>query len=172
MPRMTLALVCGLMLAAPATQAEDNPLRVQPGDRVRVTAPTAADKRLVGRAVAVEPAALTLDLDHGGRVAVPTQAITKLELSRGERSKAREGALWGAGFGLVGLTVICLDEQSRSEGWCGAAALSVPVYAGLGALIGLAFKTSRWQEVHSERLSVGVGPTKDGGIAMSVALRF
>lgn len=74
---------------------------VQPGAKVRVTAPTVGIQRFRGTLITTGD---TLDVARGGvRVRVPSAAVTHLELSRG-RSRlagAGRGAIWGAGIGLA-----------------------------------------------------------------------
>src|SRR5687768_16544385 len=90
-----------ILMAAGATAAPLHAqVTLQPGAKVRITAPTAGVERFQGTVIA---AGDTVDVARGdARVRVPAAAVTRLELSRG-RSRlagAGRGAMWGAGIGL------------------------------------------------------------------------
>ena len=44
--------------------------------------------------------------------------------------------------------------------------------AGVGAVIGWAIKTERWEEVPLDRLQLNMVPLRDGGFALGVSVTF
>ncbi|HEU4882767.1 MAG TPA: hypothetical protein VFT45_10990 [Longimicrobium sp.] len=93
--RATL-LGCAMLLAAPC--AADAQAAVEPGTRVRILAPSAADTLITGTLVAIDSGSLLLaaEFDTAG-VHVPLSAIRRLEVSAGPR--------WAGAGGLLGLLV-------------------------------------------------------------------
>lgn len=148
-PLRSLALISAVAVAAllgtPASAQTPSVLY----QRVRVTTANAGrEVRHVG--VATSLAADTLVVAGEGLArAVPVGAIHRLEISRGRRGRSLLGALVGAGIGLgVGLSTVGRDDA-------GVGVVVVPLstgfYAGLGALVGLAFRTERWEAVPAEQ---------------------
>jgi hypothetical protein len=178
---MLLALSGATPIAPPA-----------PGERVRYsvsdqTHPTAATVVDAGEGwMVVRP-------DRGREVRVATDGLTRLEVARGRRSRAAEGA--GLGFltgaavgGVLGLTA-CIDAApsdrfgfSTQNDYCssGNAGLGLVVGgvfgaggAALGALVGAAIKTDHWRRVptHPVTTSLSVAPTR-GGAAMAIRVAW
>jgi hypothetical protein len=177
-----IAVVLGVGLA----QA-DEPARVAPGPRVRLTAPSVSGQRLVGTVVGLDDATLTLQRQGGKeRLQVPRGAITTTEVSwrRSRKGKgAAIGALVGLGAAVVvgfalgdncGNTVpelelfISFACHTKAEFAAATAILTVPA----GALLGLAVAPGeKWQPSSLDRLSVRITPAR-GGARLSVSLRF
>ncbi|MBI4531314.1 MAG: hypothetical protein HY709_07300 [Candidatus Latescibacteria bacterium] len=74
-------------------------LPIAPGARVRLTVPTVVGSRLSGTLVAWDVEKLVVQRGEGDSVLIARTAVTRLEVSRGRRSRDKEGA--GIGF-LVG----------------------------------------------------------------------
>lgn len=91
-------VVAGLALGAGSAGAQ---VTLQPGAKVRVTAPSAGVNRFEGTVIA---AGDTLDVARGtARIRVPAGAVTRIELSGGKSrgAGALRGALWRAGIGVT-----------------------------------------------------------------------
>ena len=164
---------------------------VQPGSKVRITAPGVLGARLEG--TVIERTADTISVVRSGRlpVRVPLAAITSGEVSLGKsrRSGAVAGMKWGAGIGLGLGLVVALAPDSELEGCdptifdCteevndfGMVALttvsSIIWGAGIGALIG----KERWQRlaapVNATAGRVWVAPTPRHGVAFGMRSEF
>ncbi len=100
---------------------------LQPGTRVRVMAPSIAERPLIGT-VALYPAPDTLALTRG--VAIPLVAIEQLEISRGRKSHWIMGALMGAGIGAA----LGVSAGAEETGELGAGPAMVIGGVGLGLL--------------------------------------
>jgi len=105
--------------------------------------------------------------------------IARMEISRGSKSRALLGA--GIGFGVgVGLTIVtlsngsvCNSEETCNAGdWAKGIAIFGGVGAGLGALVGLLFRTDRWEPVPWERIRVSFTPVYNGQPGLALSVRF
>ncbi len=145
------------------------------GDKVRVT----TDKeRVVGYLTASERDQLTLD----SRLVLPLASVTRLEVSRGQKSMAGRGALIGAGAGAVagvvtGLAVCAASSCGFEADLTGVVALVLGaggalVGAGIGALIGSGTKVDRWETVQLDRIRVSLTTIASGGLGATVRVRW
>jgi hypothetical protein len=129
----------------------------------------------------------------GDPVRVPFDGLTRLEVARGRRSRAAEGAVVGfipgALFGgWVGLALSCIDAApsdralfSPTNDYCSARAGPVLAVAGVvgagtaivGAITGAFIKTDRWQRVPTRPVTAGlsIGPVR-GGAAVSLRVAW
>ena len=170
-----------LLAVAPLSivTAQETPL-VKPGDRVRVTAPDQALSKYTGTLAGVYGDTLRLDTLH-----VPLQSVTRLDVHRGQKSKAGTGALIGAGVGaaagVITALVVCAEDnrdcENAGSGLTAAAALVLGVGgallgAGLGAVVGSNVKVDRWEEIPLDRLRVSVAPQRDGRFGLGLSVRF
>ena len=124
--------------------------------------------------------------------AFPVSSVTKLEVSRGKKSNAGRGALIG-GTALAALALgLSIGDMGRecpppepgnpfSGFWCeetdigdvfAATLLCGGLGAGLGALIGWAGKSDRWEEVPLDGLRVSLTPQGRDRLTVSVSLRL
>ena len=153
--------------------AQQNPL--QPGSRVRITAPDCGLNQQTGM---LDPSlGDTLVLAYGASNARCLRSnVTRLEVSRGRRSK------WVTGLGLgllggalvgaaVGPTLNHPEDGLTAADWAAVGVLlGAPTGMVLGTLIGASIKRDRWEEVPLDRLRVSFAPKRDGfAFGMSVA---
>jgi hypothetical protein len=160
-------LLLVLPLASPSTTS---PLTT--GTRVRVTVrDDGTERRLVGPLRTFDGDALTLSPDGGtGPVSLSRSTITRIEVSRGGRSRAGKGALVGA---VLGLAAIAIAESTRGEDYeapdnyglivGGAIAGGAVLGAGVGAMV----RSERW-----EAQPWAVGRRTAAAPAVRVTLRF
>ena len=108
----TMALA--LQVAAPCLLRGQELPSLGAGAHVRITAPTAFKGTLEGYVKAVRNDSIDLQSENHATVSVPKAAITNLEVAFGNRGHARQGALIGAGIGLLPGIVTCSGESSES----------------------------------------------------------
>jgi hypothetical protein len=171
---MRSARLSALLLLTPLADAAAQELPLQPGQRVRVTVPSADVSKQ--QATFQRVAGDTLVLSSASYAMAD---VTRLDVHAGRRSNAWGGALIGAlvlgSASLVTVEVFCNSGQMT----CGsenasamAGVLGVVGGAWLGAAIGAFVKSDRWQEVSLDRVRVGVAPTRDGQFALGISLTF
>jgi len=178
--RRSLAAVLVISLTFPAASLRAEEAGVQglpfsPGDRIRYRI-HGAEGRRVGEVLELGPDSILVQ-SAGGPVRVPTASLDNLDVFRGRRSLAREGAIVGfvpgALFGAaLGALAACMDQGNCSGaggpvilgGFMGGA-----VTAGAGALVGLCFKKDRWERASPRRVRVALVPVR-GGLAGSVTV--
>jgi hypothetical protein len=143
----------------------DRQAQLLPGTRIRVGA-EGASRKIMGKLVAIDDTAITLDADYRGTMRIPRASLKRLDASIGRRSRAREGALVGAAIGVVKLISAC------SSGSCSDAAGSTVLAIGFGALVGLPFKTYDWRKVPLDQVRTVWNVTSPARFSASVTLRF
>jgi hypothetical protein len=157
--------------AAVAQTTGDSPL--QAGDRIRFKTP-ASSSAMKGTLVAVDDAALTLAPEGRGTAhkTFARSEIANLEVARGKKRNVLWGALGGAAVGLaVDLVATAADDADNDPCDYGACVVLPAMGAAVGALVGLAIKTDRWEAVPSEKLGLAVLPNRHG-VRLSLSLRF
>jgi hypothetical protein len=181
----TLPMLLALSPAAPIAPPA-------PGERVRYSV---SDKANPTTATVVDagPGWMVVRPHRGRDVRLATDGLTRLEVARGRRSRAAEGA--GLGFltgaavgGVLGLTA-CLDAAPSdrfgfspqndycSGGNAGLGLVTAGVFgaggAALGALVGVSIKTDHWHRIptHPVATSLSVAPVR-GGAAMAVRVAW
>jgi hypothetical protein len=168
------------LLSAPFTSviAQEQPPPLEPGQRVRVSAPAAfGDDWQVATIEALRGDTLVLTIDSLMSL-LPLGVVTRLEASRGRRSNTVAGAVSGGvllggvvlGFGLAFDPPIG-DRPTTGEVAKGTA-IGAVIGAGLGALIGSGIKKDRWEEVPLDQLRVSVVPQRDGRFGLGLSVRF
>ena len=175
---LTLAAV---VLAAAVTDAAVAPSAWPvTGERVRLMT-VGAETRQKGVVVQSDAEFLIVSLGSGQPpVRIPLASIERLEIARGRRTAAKEGALWGGVLGTVlgGLAVFGLSQAmcdygsdcgGSMEAFLAGAGIFGAAGAGVGALAGLAVKTDRWERVPVDRVRVGIRPVAHGA-GMQVSL--
>ena len=132
------ALACAALFATPAA-AHAQPA-AEPGDRVRILAPSAANSLLTGTIVAFDSAALLLaPPSSSGSRAVPLRAIERIEVHRRGRRRTLAGALLGGIAGAVAGYVLAdaIVDESGCEYVCGLPDVAGGLAGGMGgSLIG------------------------------------
>ena len=151
---VTFVLIC-IFGGAPTEIAAQEPLPLEPGVRVRVTALDCGLRVRATEFRALRAETLVLDTTE-----CPLASVTRLDVSRGQKSHAMLGAVIGASAGVFGTLAYC------EGGNCGLRILSGPendltsvlvitfgvVGIIVGAKVGNAIKTDLWEEVPLERL--------------------
>jgi hypothetical protein len=166
--------VLALVALLPGTGGQAQSLTsVEPGARVRVAAEAVAAEPLVGTFVRLDGNALALRLpDREELTVVPREAITKLEVSHGRRSRGR-GALIGAlaGFAVGAIAVAATPGDDEMFTAAEATAMVGAMGAGLGALIGLAIPPGeKWESVPTAQISVV--PSRRGHVRVALSVTF
>jgi len=165
-------LTLPLALAGPLSGQADS------GARVRVT--TAQPKqRVVGTLVSLEADSLRITSAKDQQsVAFPTGSVVQLERSVGRRSQAGHGAVvGGVAVGGLGL-LLALVASSENDSWLEIGPGEVftitaafgAVGAGVGALIGSASHTDRWEPIPVGGLNVQAA--KPGRSILKLSLQF
>jgi hypothetical protein len=161
---LTLAALC------PPARAQDVS-RLEPGDRIRVTAPQAFRAPLVGTVAETAPDMLTLARggDAVDTVNIPLALVRKVEVSRGHLSRGRgmrRGAVQGLAAGVVvgalvgGILGVGVDAREGenvnevSESLTSAAQFGA-IGLVVGGLMGMR-ERERWERLALPDVSVGV----------------
>lgn len=169
---------------SPVQDRMQTPPALQPGDRVRIRQ-TGGDGEATGVVVAVTGDTLTWIPDANGpgeSTTVLLSSLTALDVGRGSQRNTGTGAFIGGTVGLVGGTLLGLATWQPCEGWCvmhssrGTTALLSGgivgfVGAGVGAIVGTASVTERW-EPHSLAPNLSMKPAADGGVRLGMEWRF
>ena len=115
----------------------------------------------IGSLVGVTPDSIWLRVPAGTDVAIAKAAVVSVERSLGRRSNARTGGMVGAALALTVLVVGTELAPSGTDAPVGVQILSVAFFSGvgggIGAVIGSAITSERWQTV-SVFNSTGAGP--------------
>jgi hypothetical protein len=154
------------LLAAPfvgtlVAHAQSPP--VEPGTRVRVSAPDLGIRNHVGALQVLNADSIVME----DGLMFPMASITQLDVSRGRKS----WALLGAGVGLVvgaGLGG-AIGAATGDEG--GIAVGGGLVGFGLGTAIGAGIRSDRWDEVPLDRIRVSL-VQPDGRFGFGASVRF
>ena len=172
-----VVLTAALILTVPVElhPQEDAP-PVAPGDRVLVLTPASREPYLCTlQAVMADTLVLAAE-GRAGPLVLPLTDVTRLEVSRGMKSKALTGARWGFGIGgLIGMGVGYYStddwDEAETQGLIGAL-LGGVAGAVFGGLIGSTIKVERWEEVPIDQLRVTIEPQHHGGLAVRSSIRF
>lgn len=164
-----------LLLALPALQTT-SPLTT--GTRVRVTVRDNTGQQVhVGPLRTFDSSALSLSTDDAAAhyVSLARSSITRIEISRGTRSRWKSGALLGGVLGLAAIALVdagCSQDCSSPKGGEIAAAVGGGLLVGGG--VGALMRTESWQS-----LPWAVGPARTTRIlpgaavgSRAAALRF
>lgn len=183
-----LVLLTGLSLACASAPTEPPRFWVEPvalGDRVRVWAPSVGVESMVGTVLALRPD--TIVIEDGRHVVLAISSVTKLEVSRGTRSRARTGGMVGLIAGAAAGAVICIAsecsiisgsaesellEDERLSSLALATALGGLVGYGLGVLIGSTMKVDIWEEIPLRLLRVSIVPSSGGKPSVGLSVKL
>ena len=148
-----LALACATLRHA---TGQAQPLE---GQRTRISVTNRTPSRFIGTLLQVRSDSIVVQAEQQ-QIIIPRSQVTRVEVSRGQRSALGKGALIGALSGLLGGLVagsVACASYDIAEGTClnsndgGQVAFFAPVGLGLlgglgiGSLIGLASHTERWE---------------------------
>lgn len=193
MPRFLLSGL--VLLACPLASVAGQIPNLQPGQRVRVTAPSYDLRRTPATFHAIRADTLHFSVTRGRSerssgledslvLAVPVDLVLLLEEPAGRRRNwdkgARTGAIVGGGLGLlVGVGIATCDDPwfcSQTGGQSVTAVLggtAVGGFAGslFGAAIGALSSRDVWRDVPLGRVRVAVYPTPNG-VGLGLSIRF
>jgi len=186
--------LCLLGLLSPVHGSGEDTSPVTTGARVRVVASRVAERPFIGVLLAVKGVDLIIRKEGSADpVVVPRAAITKFEVSRGPKSKAK-GALIGGAIGaaagaLLGAAAasstkcnpndiiealaceVLNHELSNSKGQY--IAVGSLAGAGVGALAGtLLAHGEKWKIVSTDRISVSLLTPTARAVGFTVSMRF
>jgi hypothetical protein len=142
---------------------------VSVGSKVRLRAP--ATGKVQGIVIGMDDALLQIRTDDGP-MNVRRDAITRIEVGAGRRRRTVKGLLIGAAMtgASAALGAGCSPGGCSSES--DHAAAGVAAGATIGAAVGYLIKSERWTSLPVEQVRVGVAPSRRGGVALSLSLRF
>ena len=181
LPMRCLPLVLVALFVATSSPLAAQQAPVEPGARVRVKAPPLQPDWVRGTVVGWESGSLVLEPekpDGNTPLTLARDQITRLDVHRGSKSRVLLGAGIGFGVGAALGFAACAGNtgspctNDAGEGSPAGFALALGgVGAGLGALVGLLFRTDRWEAVPLEGIHVTFAPVYDGqpGLALSVS---
>ncbi len=177
MLQTSLVLILSLLLSAADVVAQEGTV-LNPGKRVRVSAPELDLRKQVATIVSVDADTLTVEINGWvAPVAIPTASVTRLEVRR-RRSGSRVwkgaglGFLAGAVVGGVSGYLLAHEGSTNSNGDYGplGAVAGGVLGGGVGALIGaLVAVGDRWESVPLP-IRVGTAPRRDGEEAVTASL--
>lgn len=161
---MLIRLVCTFVLllvsTTPDLAAQREPVTLEPGDTVRVVAPSLAQRRVEGRLVSYRADTVTVaEAGTGTTYAFPVTGVRSLAKNEGRsRSRstwrtARFGAFLGVAAGLVGGPFIA--QQGGGDHFGASVAVSgaggAVLGTALGAAVGALFPRDQWQRIRVPR---------------------
>ncbi len=172
-------ILVAILAFVPASATSQEPPPVKVGDRVRVTAPDLGIRKQAGRFEALRADTMVVAVADS-TMTFPVAFVTRLEVSRGQKSRAGQGA----GIGLLGggLLGFLISSRNCTEGTgfldTREACIQVSTVGGaivgtfLGLAVGAVIMTDHWQEVPLHRVRVSVGPQRDGRFGLGASVRF
>ena len=160
-------------MAEKAVQPSQKAPQLIPGIKVRITAPSVAEGRLVGAVVTLSADTLVMKPKTGNLLVIPLTSVTEFEMRHGRKRFVGKGSAIGfLGGAVVGwfLPSGNLEEDEYGGGPIGAAILGG---AGLviGAIVG-GIGYEQWEEMPLDRIRIGISPQRQGGMMLSTSFRF
>lgn len=161
--------------------ADPDPL-LRPGALVRVTR-LELKPELVGRVLRVDAEQLVLEVETR-TIELRRSAIDRLDVSLGQSTRAKPGALLGALIGALGgwtlsalnsLDTIYCDLCNRNTNYHFERNMAVGALGGavMGAAWGDGIKHEEWTPVATrQRVGLGLAPMRHHGISASVSIGF
>ena len=149
------------------------------GDRVRVF--TSSGDRHTGTIAVITSSSLRLD--DGTGLSVPLADVDRLQVSRGQQSRALRGLAVGTGLG-VGLGAVvgalyyptddagCPEFDGRGACVVGWSVVFGAVGLVVGVVTGALSKTDRWEDVAVGQFSFSLAPLGGDGLIMVTRVRF
>ncbi|MDA0747736.1 MAG: hypothetical protein O2954_14540 [bacterium] len=168
-----------------------DPFALFPGSRIRITAPSLVTIDMVGTLAKLDADSLVIKTEDGRQLVVPCTSVAKFEVSHGQQSRAKTGAVWGLLAGAIpGFLFIDFQEKTTraTPGWNGlrpgTATETNPSKEGFamflllcsastitGIVIGAEIKNERWEQV-ALPVRFGISPQRHGGLALSASFMF
>ncbi|MBV9774348.1 MAG: hypothetical protein JO040_10385 [Gemmatimonadetes bacterium] len=157
LPLLALALALAPCRGLAAQASTPGPLRLDPGTRIRVSAPTLTPDKVVGSAVSIDHEWLSFtrpdSASRGSQTWVRLAFVDTIEVSRGRsrRRRALKGSSWGAflggSLGIIAGGLAAKELPTSSEESAALGAVSVGLVGGaIGAAIGaIRPGKERWQ---------------------------
>lgn len=167
----SLTLVAAALVVATSSPLAAQEAPVDPGARVRVTAPDLGIDKYTGVLEGVVGDTLAVDT-----LRLALASVTRLEVHRGRKSNVGKGALIGlAGGAAAGVGFSVWFTNAGEFDFDKVALVFVPIFSaagtGIGALLGAASKVDRWEEVPLDRIRVSVTPLGNGGLTILVSVK-
>ena len=161
--------LCLALLMPLCTAAGQSVPRVNAGEWVRISTKfEGADPDwLLAQIAELTPAYLVVDRVGAGRLAIPRELLTQLQVARGWASKKRQGTLIGATAGLAVSIVASLVADCSVYCFAGVA-----VGAGAGWRIGSAASGFAWSPIPVDQLDAAFRRARIARILAGAALRF
>jgi len=172
-------LIC-IFAGAPTDIVAQESFVLEPGERVRVTAPTCGLglSSHVTQFRALRAGTLVLDTSE-----CAVASVTGLDVSRGQKSNTTWGVVIGFAAGALGAIAYCSQDKNEfsNEGKCvlfddDTTLLQVLIFGAggglVGGFVGYLIKTDRWEAVPLDRLRVGLAPQRDGRLMLGFSAGF
>ncbi len=181
--RTVISLTVSLLLAPLDGLSAQQPPPIEPDSRIRVTAPNVGADKVVGTFLGAAGDTLRVQTESQAPLAIPFAFVTRLDVSRGKKSRVVRGAVLvgvigavvGGAVGLVTPQFACETPSGCPVDWGEAgklAALGGVIGAAVGGGIGALTKTDRWEKVPLDQLRVSLVPQRDGRFALGLSVRF
>jgi hypothetical protein len=144
-------------------------LDVQPGARIRVTAPGLVAGRIEGTVINRTADSVVVATPAFAQYRLGLNSLATLEVYQGRNHGlgAKKGALWGAGVMLPFALLATIDAPSTGDAFAFAAEVET-VYAGVGAIIGSIIGADSWS---AYGMTPNVGSI-GGALHVGASLRF
>jgi hypothetical protein len=177
-PMVSVGLVALALVPFATLAAQEQPPPLEPGARVRVTAPNLGVEKQQATFRALRGDTLVVTADS--TVYCPLGHVERLDVYQGRTSHPWRGAAIGAAVGgtagfITGVALGggCIDSNCFTGAQVGGIlAVAGGVVGGLiGLGVGSAIKTDRWDEVPLDQFRVSFVPRPDG-LALSMSVAF
>ena len=144
-------------------------LDVQPGARIRVTAPGLVAGRIEGTVINRTADSVVVATPGFAQYRLGLNSLATLEVYQGRShgAGAKKGALWGAGV-MLPFALLATIDTPRSGDAVGVAAEVEIVYAGIGAIIGSIIGADSWS---THAMTPNIGST-GGALRVGATLHF
>lgn len=157
---ISLLLPCPKLFAEETLTPAAGPLILGVGDRIRIIVPSFKRQEMVGIVVEADGKSFVLRLaERGDPVRIWFSELDRLEIARGQRSMAWQGALIGFSSGAPFLLKGLEDPSSR---WLKLGSVLSGLGAGLGAAIGQRHSADKWQRTTVPATRISVAPLLRG----------
>lgn len=180
--RRIASLVAMLVITAPIGLFAQQEMPVEPGARVRVSAPGVVAGQVVGTIKELRPDTCVLQVE--GRpwpLVLPLASVTQLEISRGHKSKSGIGILLGGSAGFLGGYLIgtqtsvcetCGGSESKGKTGLAFGTILGLLGAAVGGELGSKDRVEFWEEVPIERLRLSIRMYRASRLGVAASLHF